>query len=136
MLNYKYFNMPHKCARCGKIYEDSAQELAKGCTCGARVFLYLRERPGVKRDALLEQLMSKRIRESDIEWLDKEFGDKLEKSGKIIHLDVENLERLEEGKFKLDIASLMSGKPLVVKAKDGVYYIDIPYAMKPKKKRR
>ena len=29
----------------------------------------------------------------------------------------------------------MSGKPIVVRADEGVYYIDIPYAMKPKKKR-
>lgn len=125
--------MPHKCARCGKIYEENSQELVNGCTCGARVFLYLREKPGVKRDALLEHL--KKIKESDIEWLDREFGDRLEKSGKTIHLDVENLERLGEGRFRLDIASLMSGKPIVVKAKNGVYYIDIPYAMKPKKRK-
>jgi len=53
-----------------------------------------------------------------------------------IRLDVENLTHVEEGKFTLDIASLMSGKPIVVRADDGVYYIDIPYAMKPKKKRK
>lgn len=125
--------MPHKCARCEKIYDDNSKELIEGCSCGSKVFLYLKEKPGLTEEETIKELKEKRIRESDIEWLDREFGDKLAKKG-VIHLDVENLIRLGEGKFKLDIASLMSGKPIVVRAKEGVYYIDIPYAMKPRKK--
>ena len=127
--------MPHKCARCGNIYGDGSPELMDGCSCGARVFLYIRENQGVTKERALEELKNREISESDIEWLDREFGDKLENSKKTIHLDVENMERLEEGKFKLDIASLMSGKPVVIKAEEGVYYIDIPHAMKPKEKK-
>ncbi|HDI73039.1 MAG TPA: hypothetical protein ENF58_02785 [Candidatus Altiarchaeales archaeon] len=124
--------MPHKCARCGKIYDDNSKELIEGCSCGSRVFLYLKEKPGLTEEETIKELKERGIQESDIEWLDREFGDKLAKG--VIHLDVENLIRLGEGKFKLDIASLMSGKPIVVRAKEGVYYIDIPYAMKPRKK--
>jgi hypothetical protein len=125
--------MPHKCARCGEIYEDGAPELMEGCKCGARVFLYLRGKEGVKKGEAVKKLKEKKISETDFEWLEKEFGDRLERERKTIHLDVETLERLEEGKFKLDIASLMKGKPVVIKAKEGVYYIDIPYAFKKKK---
>lgn len=125
--------MPHKCARCGKIYEDGSPELIEGCTCGARVFLYLREE-GIKEEDAIKKLEKEKISETDLKWLDHEFGDKLEREKKTIHLDVETLERLSEGKFKLDIASLMKGKPVVIKAKEGVYYIDIPYAFKEKKK--
>lgn len=105
----------------------------EGCTCGARVFLYLRKKEGEERKKIVEKLKKKEISETDLKWLDKEFGDKLEQEKKTIHLDVETLERLEEGKFKLDIGSLMKGKPVVIKAREGVYYIDLPYAMKEKK---
>lgn len=126
--------MPHKCARCGEIYDDGAPELIRGCKCGARVFLYLRVGENESNDEVIAKLRDKKISISDLEWLDKEFGDKLQKEGRTIHLDVETLERIEDGKFKLDIASLMKGKPIVIKAKEGVYYIDIPYAFKKKKK--
>lgn len=124
--------MPHKCARCGKIYDDNSKELINGCTCGSRVFLYLKGNSKKKKE-VIEKLKQKEVRETDLEWLEKEFGDKLKRN--TIHLDVENLERFGEGKFRLNIASLMSGEPLVVKARDGVYYIDISYAMKPRKKK-
>jgi predicted nucleic acid-binding Zn-ribbon protein len=99
--------MPHKCARCERIYDSTSKELLQGCPCGSRLFLFLRDK----------------------------FGDRMAKKG-TIRLDVENMTRLEEGKFTLDVASLMSGKPIVVRADEGVYYIDIPYAMKPKKKKK
>lgn len=94
----------------------------------------MKETPGLTTEETINELRRRKIRESDIEWLDREFSDKLARDTGTIHLDVENLIRLGEGKFRLDIASLMSGKPIVVKAKEGVYYIDIPYSMKPKKK--
>lgn len=124
--------MPHKCARCGEIYEDGSPEIITGCKCGARVFLYLKGELGVKKEELIKKLKEREIYQSDFEWLEKEFGDRLEREKKTIHLDIETLERLDEGKFKLDIASLMKGKPVVIKAKEGVYYIDIPYAFKKK----
>lgn len=107
----------------------------EGCSCGARVFLYLREKEGLKKEAI-KKLEEQELSETDLEWLDKEFGDKLEREKKTIHLDVETLERLGEGKFKLDISSLMKGKPVVIKAEEGVYYIDIPYAFKKRKEVR
>lgn len=124
--------MPHKCARCEKIYDSNAKELLSGCSCGSRLFLFLREREGRSRDEIIKELKEKKITESDIKWLDREFGDKLANKG-TIRLDIENMIRIEEGKFTLDIASLMAGQPIVVKAEEGVYYIDIPYSMKPKK---
>ena len=124
--------MPHKCARCGEVYEDGSPEIIQGCKCGARVFLYLHGEQGRTKEEVIAKLRAKEVTQSDLDWLDKEFGDKLQKEGRTMHLDVETLERLGEGKFKLDIASLMKGKPVVIKAKEGVYYIDIPYAFKKK----
>lgn len=126
--------MPHKCVRCATIYDDGSPELMEGCACGARVFMYLRERPGADEKKLREELKESSLKKEDADWIENEFGDKLTREKKTIHLDVENLRRVAEGVFELDLASLMSGKPIVIKAREGVYYVDVPYAMTKKKK--
>jgi len=103
-----------------------------GCSCGARVFLYLRERPGVTREKTIEELKSSNIEERDIEFLHEKFANKLKDSKGTISLDIENLLRISDGKYILDIASLMRGDPIVIKEREGVYHIDIPYSMKKK----
>jgi len=128
--------MPHKCTRCGQIYDDKAQELiTNGCKCGSRVFLFLRKDYAETEEKTVQMLKEKDLPKKDLEWLDREFNRKLETENQIMTLDIENVARIEEGKFELNIQSLMRGEPVIVKAKDGVYYIDIEYAMRPRKKK-
>jgi predicted nucleic acid-binding Zn-ribbon protein len=125
--------MPHKCTRCGQVYDDKAQEqLTSGCKCGSRVFFYLRPDYAGSKEKTVELLKEKTLDKKDLEWLDKEFNKKLQVNNEIITLDIENVSRIDEGKFELDLQSLMRGEPIIIKAKDGVYYIDIDYAMRPK----
>jgi len=35
--------MPHKCVRCGKVYSDGSHEILSGCSCGAKLFFYVRK---------------------------------------------------------------------------------------------
>ncbi len=35
--------MPHKCVRCSSTFPNNSPELMRGCTCGSRVFLFLRD---------------------------------------------------------------------------------------------
>ncbi|MBD3388423.1 MAG: hypothetical protein GF416_05075 [Candidatus Altiarchaeales archaeon] len=126
--------MPHKCARCSRIFEDGAPELSEGCGCGSRVFLYLRADYAGTKEETIKVLEEKEISESDLEWLDDEFKDRLRETGKPVSLDIENVLRVDEGKFHLNLQSLMRGEPVVIKAAEGVYYIDIQYGMKPKRK--
>ena len=35
--------MPHQCVRCGNFYDDGAAEILKGCTCGGRLFFYIKK---------------------------------------------------------------------------------------------
>jgi predicted nucleic acid-binding Zn-ribbon protein len=82
----------------------------------------------------MEVLREKEISQKDLDWLDEQFSDRLKKQGrKTVSLDLENVLRVDEGKFNLDLQSLMRGEPVVIKAEEGVYYIDIAYAMKPKR---
>ncbi|MBI5225598.1 hypothetical protein HY989_07060 [Candidatus Micrarchaeota archaeon] len=64
--------MPHKCARCGILYSAGAEQLFRGCTCGSRIFMFVRP----------EQLSI------------KDQMDMLEREGK--DLIAENREQLEE----------------------------------------
>jgi predicted nucleic acid-binding Zn-ribbon protein len=124
--------MPHKCIHCNKVYEDNAKELISGCGCGGRVFLFLKEKKEEDSKDAAEELRKSTLEEEDMEWLNKKLGKELRGSEKTISFDVENLLRLGKGKYRLNLASLMRGDPLVVKVKDGVYYIDIPYSMRKK----
>ena len=36
--------MPHQCVRCSTFYPDGAQEILKGCSCGARLFFYIKKK--------------------------------------------------------------------------------------------
>lgn len=120
--------MPHKCARCDRVYSDTATELISGCACGSRVFLFMKGKD--------EEFKDQKLATEDLDWIEKRLKTNQERGkDKTLHLDVENLLRVEKGKYRLNIASLMKGDPLVIKARDGVYYIDIPYSMKQKGKK-
>ena len=36
--------MPHQCVRCNNLYPDGAKEILKGCSCGARLFFYIKKK--------------------------------------------------------------------------------------------
>jgi len=35
--------MPHQCVRCGNLYDDGSKEILSGCSCGAKLFFYIRK---------------------------------------------------------------------------------------------
>ena len=120
--------MPHQCVRCNTFYDDGAQELLKGCPCGARLFFY------VKKKKLEE---SKEILPSD---LDEEQKKQIEKDvleligsdndDTPVILDLESIRVLKPGKYELDLVQLFQNQPLVFKLDDGKYVIDIAEGFK------
>lgn len=122
--------MPHKCAHCGEIIEKGSPQLMTGCMCGSRVFLYLRPDYKGSREETQRFLEKQSVDESNIKVIEDEFREKLD-SGETVTFDIENILQVGEGRFILDLHSLLKGEPIVVKEK-GVYYIDLQYAMKRK----
>ena len=114
--------MPHRCVRCGTVYPNNSAELMKGCNCGSRVFLFIREEDAAKQSD-----------EHDYKWLEDEFSFLSKDKPVSIDADaVENLRVIEQGHYEFDLPSLMNGNPLVIKSDRDVYYVKLPEPKKPK----
>jgi uncharacterized protein len=115
--------MPHRCVRCGKFYEDSSHDILKGCSCGARLFFYVKKKQ--QAEALVENLTvsEKKHIEDDIYHI---IGEEKREEEVPIVLDIESVRILRPGKFELDLVNLFNKKhPLVYKLEEGKYVIDL-----------
>jgi predicted nucleic acid-binding Zn-ribbon protein len=101
----------HKCIKCGKTYENNSPELLSGCACGSRIFLLMREGSAQQSDlSFLVKLLPKNM-----------------------NLEVEPIENVtvkEKGTYVIDVSSLASGKPLIIKTSNGVYHVRLPKVKK------
>ena len=121
--------MPHQCVRCGRMYDDGAAEILKGCSCGAKMFYFIRPEK-------LKQLKEERIPVSrkEQEQIEKDvydlIGDEIDMEKPVI-LDIESIEILKPGKYKLDLVKLFKAKePLIYKLEDGKYIVDLVESFK------
>ncbi len=125
--------MPHKCVRCGEVYDDGASEILKGCKCGAKLFLYFK-----KSNKKVEQIIE--LSDQEKNQIEKDvydlIGAEADKNAPVI-LDIESIHIVKPGKFELDLVNLFNKKqPLVYKLEDGKYVIDLPNTfLKARKKK-
>lgn len=112
--------MPHKCVRCSSVYPNNSPELMRGCTCGSRVFLFLREESDEPQPGHAPET-------KDYRWLEEELSFLSKDKPVTVDVDaVENLRILEKGAYELNLSSLMKGEPLVIKSDKHVYYVKLP----------
>jgi len=126
--------MPHQCVRCNNFYEDGAEEILKGCSCGGKLFFYikkekLKEAQKVAEDSKLSKKEKEQI-EKDVFDL---VGQEVDKEQPVI-LDLESIKVLKPGKYELDLVHLFKGEPLIFKLEDGKYMIDLVQSFKREKK--
>lgn len=120
--------MPHQCVKCGKIYESTAQEILKGCSCGSHYFFFLRD-----EDLLIKETenLTRKEREEILKDIQEVIGQDVERP---VVLDLESIRVVKPGKFEIDLVSLFKRKPVIYKIAEGKYIIDIPstfhFAMK------
>lgn len=121
--------MPHQCVKCGKIYENTAAEVLKGCSsCGSHYFFFLRD-----EDLLIKETesLTKKEREEILSDIQEVVGPEVDKP---VVLDLESIRVVKPGKFEIDLVSLFRRKPVIYKIAEGKYIIDIPstfhFAMK------
>lgn len=124
--------MPHQCVRCGKFYDDGATEILKGCSCGARLFFFVRKQHIEDAKKMTTKLTVKEKVEIEKDVLNLVGAEHIR--DKPVVLDLESIRVLKPGKFELDLVHLFKKEPLIYKLEEGKYIIDLPTTFKEKKK--
>jgi len=122
--------MPHQCVRCGKFYDDGAEEILKGCPCGGRLFFYINKKKLEESKNIVTDLTVQEKNEIEKDVFDL-IG--IERGvEKPVVLDLESIRILKPGKYELDIVNLFRKRPLIYKLEEGKYLIDLPESFKKK----
>lgn len=123
--------MPHQCVRCSTMYPDGAQEILKGCSCGARLFFYIRKQAVEEGKKLVSNLT-----ESDKKHIEKDIAEilsiKKEDPNAPVVLDIEAIRVMKPGKYEVDLVHLFKKDPLIIKLEEGKYMIDLAQAFSDK----
>ena len=120
--------MPHQCVRCNKFYEDGSTEIIQGCSCGAKLFFFIKKEKLAKLKEVQTHLtrLSTKEKEQIQEDVFTLVGKNEEEDDPII-LDFESINVKKPGKFELDLVNLFNRKnPLIFKLEEGKYVIDLP----------
>lgn len=125
--------MPHQCVRCNTMYADGAQEILKGCSCGARLFFYIKKKQLEESKELVSNLT-----EDDKKHIEEDIGEilsiKKEDPNRPVVLDIEAIRILKPGKYELDLVHLFKKDPMIVKLEEGKYMIDLGQLFDKKEK--
>jgi len=111
------------------MYKDGAKEILQGCSCGARLFFYIK-----KKHIEEGKKLTSNLTEKDKESIEKDISEiihvKTENKDKPVILDIEAIRVMKPGKYELDLVHLFKKDPLIIKLEEGKYMIDLPEAFK------
>ncbi len=118
--------MPHQCVRCNKFYDDGANEILTGCSCGSRMFFFVKKEKLKEVKDTLEAIQNLTpVEKKEMEHDVYELVDQEELGDKPVILDLEAIRSVEPGKFELDLVRLFKKDPLIFRIGEGKYVIDI-----------
>jgi len=125
--------MPYRCVRCGKIYNSTAPEILRGCSCGSHYFFFFREEDVIFKEET--EKLAPTEREEIMKDIKEIIGPDVEKP---VILDLESIRIIKPGKFEIDLVSLFKKKHVIYRIEEGKYIIDLAstfhFSMKNKKK--
>jgi len=117
--------MPHQCVRCSTLYPDGAKEILSGCSCGGKLFFYIKKS---KLESLQKAQAEIKLSDDDKTQIEKDVrelvGDKVKDDEPVI-LDIESIRVKKPGQYEIDLVHLFRGDPLVFKLEEGKYMIDV-----------
>lgn len=142
--------MPHRCTRCGTIFEDGDPVILSGCpSCGWNKFLYVKRGPeGSEPHAsppLEEQLdleasldeVVRNIDEALAAEKDNEKQESTEKEREPEEERVESVRILGPGSYEVNLDSLLERKELVMAIREeGSYALHLPSVFKQQKEKK
>jgi predicted nucleic acid-binding Zn-ribbon protein len=111
------------------MYEHASEEIIKGCTCGSRLFYFVKSSEKKKNN-----------NDTDTEDVEYFYEMEDEDAKEMIVFDIETINIKSEGKYELDIDTLMSpdikkNNGLIYKYGDGKYSIDLDSSMRRVKRK-
>jgi predicted nucleic acid-binding Zn-ribbon protein len=115
--------MPHQCVRCSTMYDDGAEEILKGCSCGARLFFFIR-----KKHLKQAENMTVNLSEEEKEQIEKDVFDLVDvkpEDDKPVILEFESINVMKPGKYEINLVHLFKKDPVIFKVGEGKYVIDI-----------
>ncbi|NQV08937.1 hypothetical protein HQ529_03740 [Candidatus Woesearchaeota archaeon] len=123
--------MPHQCVRCNTFYEDGSEEILKGCSCGGKLFFYIKNKDIKEAKEKIVNLSKTQKKEIEKDVFDL-IGTDLDREKPVV-LDLESIRILKPGKYELDLVNLFKKRPLIYKVEEGKYMIDLPESFKKAK---
>ena len=122
--------MPHKCVRCGEVYQDFDPTILRGCAkCGSIFFLYLKSLEDVEKIEKIEKELKKKKTTLEEEIRKKiEEKQKEEKRREVeeIKFGVETIRVPKEGIYEINLDALMKERPVIILERGRVYFIHLP----------
>jgi len=122
--------MPHACVRCKEVYPERSDAILKGCTCGSRIFYFIKsELPAMEVAQMAKTISEGQQKATDaiVEEISQMATEKTIIIENALDTDaVENIRVLEQGAYSLNVAALMKGDPVIVKSDADVYYVRLP----------
>jgi len=142
--------MPHRCTKCGTIFEDGDSVILTGCPeCKWNKFLYVRpEEVSPSADNPITEIHStndwnieERIKEKESKSIDNVLDDidRVLNSDDVTKKDlntdrVDSIRILDTGSYELNLGSIMEKDEIVVGIKEeGQYAIDLPMMLQQSK---
>ncbi len=129
---HHFITMPHQCVRCNTIHADGAKEILQGCSCGARLFFFIRKEQLEEGKQLVSNLT-----EEDKQHIEEDVSEILHLKrdpGTPVVLDLEAIRILKPGQYELDLVHLFRKDPLIIKLEEGKYIIDLNQMFQRKEK--
>ncbi|MFW5746982.1 MAG: OapC/ArvC family zinc-ribbon domain-containing protein [Nanoarchaeota archaeon] len=127
--------MPHQCVRCSKLYDDGDKAILTGCSCGAKLFFYIKKE---KLEKVREQQeKAPALSEDERKQIEEDVYDLLGSADQDLPvvLDLESVKILKPGKFELDLVQLFNKRqPLVYRVEEGRYVIDLANSFRERRK--
>lgn len=120
--------MPNKCTLCGKVHPDDAPYLINGCDkCGGKFFFYVRQEHLKRVEEETANLTKSEVKEIERDVRDIVPEDV--KEDETVVLDLEAIRILKPGKYMIDVTTLFTQRPIIIRVGLGKYEIDLSTIM-------
>ena len=117
--------MPHQCVRCNTFYEDGKEEILQGCSCGGKLFFFVKADKVKEAEKIANKVkLTKRDKEQIEQDVFELVGSEIDKDSPVV-LDLEAIRITKPGQYELDLVHLFKGDPLVFRLSEGKYMIDV-----------